>query len=263
MTDEQFAELLQAIQDNEPSLTDWIGAGASLLTFIIAAIALVVAWGQLREAASARRQTKSLEREKSQPYVVAFLEENAVGSHVIDLVVKNFGQTAGRNVRLSFEPTLNRTDDNGGDEPVELPEVISFMAPGQEWRTVFDFARERAKREDLPMTYKGLVTYDGIDGEAQTSNVVLDLHPYKARIFTEVLGVHHAARALQEIRDNQKTWTEFRSLRVTTRDGDAKDARDAEYRRERQAERAAQEEAQRRFRDPAEGFGATNNDSGQ
>lgn len=241
MTDEQLAELVRAIQDNGPSVTDWIGATASLLTFLIAAAALWIAWGQLQEAASARRQTKSLEREKSQPYVVAFLEENAVGSHVIDLVVKNFGQTAGRNVRLAFDPALNRSDDNGGDEPVVLPEVISFMAPGQEWRTVFDFARVRANREDLPMVYKGVVTYEGIDGEAQSSDVVIDLHPYKARLFTEVLGVHHMAKALQDIRDNQKRWTEFNSLRVLARDGDAKDARDQQYRRERQAEREAQQ----------------------
>lgn len=150
MTDEQFAELLQAIQDNGPSVTDWVGASASALTFLIAAFALWIAWSQLREAASARRQTKKLEREKAQPYVVAYLEENVVGAEILDLVIKNFGQTAGRNVRLSFDPILNRTDGNGGDEPVELPEVISFLAPGQEWRTLFDFANVRVNRDDLP-----------------------------------------------------------------------------------------------------------------
>jgi hypothetical protein len=54
------------------------------------------------------------------------LEESAVGSHILDLVVRNYGQTAGRNIRLSFEPRLNRTDDNGGTEDVILPDVISF-----------------------------------------------------------------------------------------------------------------------------------------
>ncbi|MDP9694490.1 UNVERIFIED_ORG: hypothetical protein J2X79_002049 [Arthrobacter globiformis] len=239
MTDEQFAELLRTLQDNDPSFTDWMGAIAGALTFVVAVIALRIARGQLKEASDAREQTKKLEREKSQPYVVAFLEENAVGSHILDLVVRNYGQTAGRNIRLSFEPTLNRTDGNGGEEDVILPEVISFLAPGQEWRTLFDVATERAHREDLPMVYKGVVTYDGIDGDPQTSDEVIDLQPFKARIFTEVLGVHHAARALQDIRDNQKRWTEFNSLRVVARDGDAKDARNQQFRRERQAERAA------------------------
>lgn len=210
MTDEQLAELVRAIQDNGPSVTDWIGALASLLTFLIAAAALVIARGQLREASSARKQTKKLEREKSQPYVVAFLEESAVGSRILDLVVRNYGQTAGRNIRLSFEPTLNRTDGDGGEEDVILPDLISFLAPRQEWRTLFDVATERAHREDLPLLYKGVVTYEGIDNEPQKSDVVIDLHPFKARIFPEILGVHHAAEALQDISKNQKQWSESR-----------------------------------------------------
>lgn len=241
MTDEQLAELVRAIQDNGPNVTDWIGALASLLTFLIAAAALWIAWGQLREAASARKQTKKLEREKSQPYVVAILEENAVGSHILDLVVRNYGQTAGRNIRLSFEPTLNRTDGEGGEEDVILPDVISFLAPGQEWRTLFDVATERAHRDDLPLLYRGVVTYEGIDNEVQTSDVVIDLHPFKARLFTEVLGMHHAAKALQDIRDNQRKWSEFQGgLKVYSRDGDAKDERRAESARQWKARRAAE-----------------------
>jgi hypothetical protein len=253
MTDEQFAELLRAIQDNQPSFTDWMGAVAGALTFLIAAAALWIAWGQLKEASSAREQTKKLEREKSQPYVVAFLEESAIGSHIIDLVVRNYGQTAGRNIRLSFAPTLNRTDGNRGQEDVILPEVISFLAPSQEWRTLFDVATERAHREDLPLVYKGVVTYEGLDADPQKSDVVIDLRPFKARIFPEILGVHHAAVALQDISKNQKKWSESpQGIKVYSRDGDAKDAKVVEQARRwkarREAERAA--EAQN---DPKEG----------
>jgi hypothetical protein len=241
MTDEQLAELVRAIQDNGPSVTDWLGALASLLTFLIAAAALAIARGQLREASSAREQMKKLEREKSQPYVVAFLEESAVGAHILDLVVRNYGQTAGRNIRLSFEPTLNRTDGDGGEEDLILPDVISFLAPGQEWRTLFDVATDRAHREDLPLFYKGVVTYEGIDNEPQKSDVIIDLQPFKARIFSEILGVHHAAKALQDISKNQKQWSEFQGgLKVLARDGDAKDARRAELAREWKARRAAE-----------------------
>lgn len=241
MTDEQVAELVRAIQGNGPSVTDWIGALASLLTFLIAAFALWIAWGQLGEAASARRQAKKLEREKAQPYVVAYLEENVVGAEILDLVIKNFGQTAGRNIRLSFDPILNRTDNNGGDEPVELPEVISFLAPGQEWRTLFDFANVRVNRDDLPTMYKGTVTFEGIDGEEQSSDVVIDLDIYKSRIYTEILGIHHAARALRDISKNQKQWSESpHGIKVFSRDGDAKDARVVESARRWKARRAAE-----------------------
>lgn len=102
--------------------------------------------------------------------------------------MRDYGQTAGRNIRPSFEPRLNRTDGNGGEEDVILPDLISFLAPGQEWRTLFDVTTERARREDLPLLYKGVVTYEGIDGEKQMSDVFIDLHPFKARIFPEIIS---------------------------------------------------------------------------
>lgn len=244
MNDEQWADLarqlIDAVKDDAPSVTDWISAVSSALTLLIAIGAGVVAFYQLREAASARRQTKQLEREKSQPYVVAFLEENPVGPHILDLVVKNFGQTAGRDIRLSFDPILKRTDGEGGDEPVKLPDVISFLAPGQEWRTFFDSGTDRANRDDLPTMYKGTATYQGIDGVNQNSDVVIDLDVYKSRIYTEIFGIHHAARALRDIRDNQKGWSEFQGgVKVWTRDGEAKDARQTERIRQLREQRAA------------------------
>lgn len=262
MNDEQWADLarqlIEAIKDDAPSATDWISAVSTALTLLIAAVAAVFARGQLVEASKARKQTKTLELEKSQPYVVAYLDENGVGGQIFDLVVKNFGQTAGRNVRLSFDPVLNRTDDDGGQEPVEFPEVISFLAPRQEWRTVFDFMNVRAMRDDMPMTYKGAVTYEGIDGEALSSDVVIDLHTYKSRIYTEVFGIHHAARALRDIRDNQKKWNEgiHGGLRVYSRDGAAKDEEQARKSREYREARAAEQAAQGEYKDPATNFGA-------
>ncbi|NDK31672.1 hypothetical protein [Nesterenkonia haasae] len=248
MTDEQVADLVQALQDNGPSAADWIGSVTSALTFLIAAVALCIAKGQLGEASSAREQSKALEREKSQPYVVAYLEGNGVGSHIHDLVVKNFGQTAGRNIKVSFEPALNRTNGAEGVEAVVLPEAISFLAPGQEWRTVFDVATARAGRADMPMIYRGVVTYESLEGERRNSDVVIDLHPYEARIYTEVLGVHHAAKALRDIRDTHKKWNEdiHGGIKVFSRDGHAKDAAKASKSRECQEERAAESKPSRR-----------------
>ncbi|TLP95818.1 hypothetical protein FEF26_09875 [Nesterenkonia salmonea] len=242
MADEHVAELVQALQGSGPSAADWIGSVASALTFLIAAAALFIAKRQLGEASTAREQSKALEREKSQPYVVAYLEENGVGSHIHDLVVKNFGQTAGRNIQVSFEPALNRTNGAEGVEPVVLPEAISFLAPSQEWRTVFDVATTRAGRADMPMIYRGFVTYEGLEGERRNSDVVIDLHPHKARIYTEVLGVHHVAKALRDIRDTHKKWNEdiHGGLKVFSRDGHAKDGAKARKLREYQEERAAE-----------------------
>jgi hypothetical protein len=260
MSDEQWSDLarqlINAVQANAvPTVADWTSAMATTLTLVIAVLALFLAKGQLDEASKARELTKTLEREKSQPYVVAYLEENAASPHILDLVVKNFGQTAGRNIRLLFNPTLNRTKTDGGDEKVALPDMISFLAPGQEWRTVFDVMNERAGRDDMPIIYKGMVSYDGLDGEAQSSDVVIDLRPYKTRMYVEILGIHHAATALRDIRDTHKKWNEpvNGGLKVVTRSGQAMDAARARNFRAYQEGRAAKSKpAESASSDPGE-----------
>jgi|GEM_PF-3367013 len=233
MTDEQVAiwalKFIRAVADATPSLTAWISAVSATLTLAVALVALRYAKAQIDEAASARKQTKDLELEKSQPYVVAYLEPSAVGWEVLELVVKNFGQTAGRAIAVEFTPPLTRAVGDNGEEEVTLPETISFLAPGQEWRTVFEFTSARVTRTDMPDVYHGNVRYFGVDRRLLSSDVTLDLRPYKATLYMDVLGIHHGAKALREIRDNQKAWSEFpRGIKVFARDGAAKDSRLAE-----------------------------------
>lgn len=85
------------------------------------------------------------------------------------------------------------------------------------------------------------MTYQGIDGEEQSSDVVIDLDIYKSRMYTEILGIHHAARALRDISKTQKQWSESpQGIKVFSRDGEAKDARVAEAAQRWKARRAAE-----------------------
>lgn len=249
MTEEQWAALAQKLVDavndlGTPSIPDWISAGSAFLTLVVAVVAVFYAKRQLKEASDAREQTKALELEKSQPYVVAYLDENVSGPETLDLVVKNFGQTAARNVRLNFEPVLKMTDGNGGEMPVRLPVPIPFLAPGQEWRTLFDLIRSRVAQPGLPKTYSGSVTYEGVNGALRSNEALLDIEAHASRLFIERYSLHEAVHALREIRDTHQRWTEGvqGSLSVYVRDGDVKDARRAAE-RERAQEFARQQRA--------------------
>lgn len=157
---------------------------------------------------------------------------------------------------VHFHPSLRGTFSRGvdkGAETVVLPAVISFLAPGQEWRTVFNIPTTPAERNDTPMVYEGVVTYEGLDGDPRKSDVIIDLYPYRTRIYTEVFGVHHIAKALRDIRDTHKKWNEDTrgGLKVFSRDGDAKDEEKARRFREYQEERAGEPKPPRRVhRDP-------------
>ncbi|WP_426226395.1 hypothetical protein [Pseudarthrobacter sp. DSP2-3-2b1] len=88
MTDDEWADLarqlIQALQDDAPSATDWISAVSTAATLLIAIVAAAIALFQLIQA-------KKLELDKSQPYVVMTMEES-IGPEFIDLVIKNYGK---------------------------------------------------------------------------------------------------------------------------------------------------------------------------
>lgn len=238
-----FRELLAAIE-NDPSLTDWIGASAAALTFLAAVAALLFARQQIGEAKTARKLTADLELARSQPYVVMFTEPSAATQVIIDLVIKNFGQTAATNIHIDLSPWPRRTRGGGQDqeEDVAVPLVIPVLAPGQEWRTLWDNGLARRKT-DLADRHEGVVTYEGVklangSNTGLSTPVVLDWSIYKTRRWVEVRSVHDAAKALREIQRTMSKWTESASgpLSVVTRDGDARDARDAADFDERMAE---------------------------
>ena len=219
----EYLERLLAALEAGPSAADWIAAVSTAITALIAGGALIFAWRQVDEAKQSRKLTRDLEIERAQPYVVAFTEESPATNLAIDLVIKNFGPTAATNVRVALDPWPERAGRHDEGARVGIP-TFPVLAPGQEWRTAWVWAPDR-KDSGLPERHEGTVTFLGIDDKELTSPVVLDLGVYMQREWVEVRGIHDAANALRDIRDNQKKWTEgvVGPLSVVTRDGDAKD----------------------------------------
>lgn len=223
MSDDELRDLLQQLIRalDSPTAADIAAALAAWLTFAVAAVALVYAAVQVGEAKRSRQQARQIEIERAQPYVVAYMEPSPATNLAIDLVIKNYGQTAARDVRLSVDPSPRRSQDN---EVVTVPFPIPILAPGQEWRTSWDYTPSRMESA-LPKRHVGRVRYTGIDAKTQESVVVLDWSIYTSRHWIEVHGVHAGVVALRELRDNLAKWTEKPNgpLSVLVRDGEAKD----------------------------------------
>ncbi|UYY80404.1 hypothetical protein OIT41_13840 [Arthrobacter sp. YA7-1] len=223
MTPDDWAALAKKLIDavESPNWAEQGGFWLSAVTLIIAGAAAWVGLYQLGEAKQSRVQTRQLERERSQPYVVAFMTESGIGPEALDLVVRNYGQTAASNVRMVFEPKLTRAYMEGD---VFIPE-IPFLAPGQEWRTLFDFGRQRVANNDFPLRYDGTVYYEGLDGDKRESPCVLDWGAYKDKTWVKVHGINDLAMAVGEMRDQVKNWTEGINdgMSVVVRSGDKKD----------------------------------------
>ncbi|GHJ47440.1 hypothetical protein Cs7R123_47820 [Catellatospora sp. TT07R-123] len=203
---------------------------AAWATFIVAVVASIAALRQVREA-------RRLREEQAQPYVIAYTEHSAASPHLIDLVVRNFGTTLARDVRLTSDPILKRTAGQGKTEDVWVFDKLPVLVPGQEWRTFWDSGLERSNTE-LPDRYEVVVTCKDSHGKRLAPlTAILDWTPYKGRRWVEVFGIHHAAKSLRGIEKEIKGWREsiHGGLGVYVHDGDARqEARRQELARARE-----------------------------
>lgn len=135
-------------------------AWSALGTWATAAIAAVAAWFALRQVEEARKTRERV----AQPEVIVFIDHNPKNWQYLDLVVKNFGQTTAYNIQLTLPPLdVGRRDRVTGNPTSTLyvPEHIAVLAPGQEWRTVWDSAVRREERKaELRTNFVGEVTFD-------------------------------------------------------------------------------------------------------
>ncbi len=135
-------------------------AMAAWLAVCVTIAALVYAWRQFQ---SAKQETEDV----SQPNVAMFMEPSATDWHLVELVVKNFGQKPAYGIKFEFAtpPTVPRYESADADNyvdivPLKLPTEIPYLAPTQEWRTVWDSALDRKQLgESIGSRFAGAVTF--------------------------------------------------------------------------------------------------------
>lgn len=143
---------------NNVESSTWI-AWAAWAAIALAVVTLVFTNHQIS-------RNRRLAAEQARPHVGMLMEPHAADWHVIELVVKNFGRTAAYDIRFSFTnpPTVaeyeNSTDGYADVTELQLPTELPVLAPGQEWRLVWDSALDRAEiGSGIESRFTGTVTY--------------------------------------------------------------------------------------------------------
>ena len=126
---------------------------------ILGIVALIYANQQIR-------RNRRLATEETRPHVGMFMEPHAADWHLIELVVRNFGKTPAYDVQFAFPhpPTVaeyeNATDGYADVVELKLPRQLPTLAPGQEWRTVWNSALDRNELgEGIESRFPGTLTY--------------------------------------------------------------------------------------------------------
>jgi hypothetical protein len=112
-------------------------------------------------------RSRQLKADQVRPQVTMYMEPHASDWHLIELVVRNFGQTAAYNIEFSFSehPTVAVYEDSDHDGTLDvtelhLPSELPVLAPGQEWRTIWDSAISREQLGGaIESRFEGSVIY--------------------------------------------------------------------------------------------------------
>jgi hypothetical protein len=151
------------IKDRWHELAD-LGSGPWLALGVW--LAVLVGLAALIYVLRQRRQERDAALQQTRPYVAVYMESHAADWHLIELVVRNFGQTAAYDVEFDFvdPPTVAKYEDahNGVVDigELRLPYELPTLAPGQEWRTVWDSTLDRAQLGGaIEWKFEGAVTY--------------------------------------------------------------------------------------------------------
>jgi hypothetical protein len=156
--------------DSMGRIQDWWHqvTGATSGTWLAWAVWALLVLGvvALLYTALQNRHNRRLATEETRPHVGMFMEPHAADWHVIELVVRNFGKTSAYDVSFTFPhpPTVaeyeNATDGYADVVELQLPRQLPTLAPGQEWRTVWDSALDRTELgEGIESRFPGTVTY--------------------------------------------------------------------------------------------------------
>ena len=185
---------------------DLSGLGSAGWLTIAAWAGLALGLGALLFTARALKRNRLIKSDELRPHVVVYMEPHPADWHVIELVVRNFGKSAAHNIRFEFTHplTVGRYEDTREDglpeiAELRLPSELTQLAPGQEWRTVWDSAISREEfGGQIRARVEGPVHYGdrpaGGKGREFDAEVVLDWATLQPVQRLELMTTHDLAK---------------------------------------------------------------------
>jgi hypothetical protein len=203
------------------AIAAWVG-------LILAVITVLYAWSQFKEA----RQTRD---EQAQPYVAIYIEPTEADPNAVDLIIKNFGATAARDVSVTIDPPP-KSSVNASIDDVKVPSIIRTLVPGQYWSTFWDTTFHREK-QGLPAHHTATISFkDSRERQLGPYTFDLDWNQILDRGWIVTHGMHELAGAVREIRDVYRNRGDSQYSHVLAYSGEERDRQQREQWEERRAE---------------------------
>lgn len=167
------------VMEGVSSTAAWVSAGTGVIAVLVAVAAAIIGLRALR-------RSQSDARERSRPMVAAELRDvpHVDGSQA--LVVRNYGPTVARNLRVTFDPEIPEPEPAKAHESLtpflrrRYADSIPFLTPGQELTNIWfsgapDPQLGWRNVEPTPNPCMATLTYEGHDGNRYTEQFRLDV----------------------------------------------------------------------------------------
>ena len=162
-----------------------------------------VAEGTRKSAQAMDRSVAEMVEDRDQqiaPYVVVYFD-NQTDSPIFDLVIKNTGRTAARNVEIAFDPPLQTSLKNYDIEQLAfIHQVIPTLPPNYEIRASVDVVKNVLNSVTLPKQYHVKVTFTGgIKSNKREAEYILDLNVFNGILETHTRSLTDLTKAVEKI----------------------------------------------------------------
>lgn len=166
--------------------TDRVGATAAAVAATAAVFAAVSGLRTLR-------QNRRDSRARSRPMVAAELRDDPYSDATQIFVVRNYGPSIARNVRVTFDPAIpDPSNPKASGTPFlkrRYAAPIAVMTPGMELDNVYYTGEQvgdtRVNREPTPEQVTVTITYENDTGHRFTDEFPLDTNLIRSRTYVE------------------------------------------------------------------------------
>jgi len=151
-----------------------------MVTLVLITWRYAVSAHEQAEASKRMAEEMKLNREmQTMPSIVAYFDNPR--STLLDLVVKNIGHGAAKDVRLKIDPPLHDHQERDIAELSLFQRGIDFFPPGREFRQIVGLTKSFfGEGSQRPLEYNLTVSYSDVGGNPIPAQIIpLDLSVYR------------------------------------------------------------------------------------
>lgn len=149
-----------------------------------------------------RRKNKDIKDDR--PYVMVSLESTAQATSLFDVVIRNIGNSAAKNINIVFHPNQLLLGGKARINELKILQNMKFLPQKEELRFFFGSYSATETEKSIKREYKIRVSYTDVEGRRYDEEFVSDPTDYEGLSTVATKSIHNVAKSLEELVKSNK-----------------------------------------------------------